>query len=391
MQEKGSSPQNCLKGVSLKIGIVCYPTLGGSGVMATELGQQLAFKGHEVHFITYEPPFRLKLDEKNIFFHKVEINQYELFKYPDYALTLAVQIAHVAKNCQLDLIHVHYAIPHAASAFLAKQLLKTSPKVITTLHGTDITLVGKDPAYHDIVKFSIEASDGVSCVSNHLRLDTCRLFNICCNVEVIYNFFIPQKELIGKKPLKDLFVGEEEFLILHSSNFRSVKRPVDVFRTFQLITDSVKAKLLLIGTGTGLETIREMAHEANMEEKVIFLGKSLDVDPYTASADLFLLPSEQESFGLAALEAMAYGVPVVATNVGGLPELIKNGETGFLSPIGDVGKMAEDSLRLLKDRKLYERFSQAGTARAKDLFSVEKILPQYESFYNSILRRTMPI
>lgn len=375
----------------MKIGMVCYPTLGGSGVMATELGHELALQGHEVHFITYEPPFRLRLDEKNIFFHKVEINQYELFKYPDYALTLAVKMAHVAKHHKLDLIHVHYAIPHAASAFLAKQLLKNPPKIITTLHGTDITLVGKDPAYHDIVKLSIEASDGVTCVSNQLLLDTCHLFNICCDIEIIYNFFIPQRDLIGKKPLRHLYVEEGEFLILHSSNFRSVKRPKDVFRIFQRISESVKAKLLLIGSGTGLDVIREMALQANMEEKVIFLGKSQDVDPYTASADLFLLPSEQESFGLAALEAMAYGVPVVATNVGGLPELIKDGETGYLSKLGDVDKMAEDSLRLLKDPKLYKQFSQASVARAKDHFSVEKILPQYENVYNSILRRTMPI
>lgn len=376
----------------MRIGIVCYPTLGGSGIMATELGHQLALRGHEVHFITYELPLRLRLEDKNIFFHEVEINQYDLFKYPDYALTLAVKIAQVAKLYHLEILHVHYAIPHAASAYLAKQIIaKPLPKVITTLHGTDITLVGRDPAYYEIVKFSIEKSDGVTCVSHSLSQQTCKYFKICCNIQVIYNFFISKKELISKKMLAKSFCEKGEYLLIHSSNYREIKRPQDLIPLFLEVKKSVPAKLLLLGSGPGLDHIKKEVDRLKLIDQVLFLGISRDIDPYIACADLFLLPSEQESFGLAALESMAYGVPVIATNSGGLPEVVLDGETGFLSPVGDIKKMAKDCIYLLKHPEIYKRFSQNSIQRAEKLFGADKIVNEYEEYYTSILRRTMPI
>jgi L-malate glycosyltransferase len=370
----------------MKIGIVCYPTLGGSGILATELGQELAKRGHEIHFIAYDVPFRLQGEEKNVFFHEVEISQYELFKYPDYTLTLSVEMAAVAKRHQLDLLHVHYAIPHATSAFLAKQLLNHQKvAVITTLHGTDITLVGKDPAYFEIVKFSIEQSDGVTAVSNSLKCQTCCHFGIEKPVEVIYNFFIPRPELNNAKPMRHLFVEEGQKLLLHSSNYRAVKRPEDVVHIFKRVRQKVPSRLLFLGSGGEIESVRNLVDVEGLSKEVIFLGKSREVDPYVASADLFLLPSAQESFGLAALEAMAYGVPVIASNVGGLPELVEQEKTGYLSPIGAIDEMSENAIRLLKDEKLYQAVSQAATERAKNHFSVEKIVPLYEDYYKKIV------
>lgn len=372
----------------MKIGIVCYPTIGGSGVLATELGQELAQRGHEIHFITYEIPFRLKLEERNIYFHEVEINQYDLFKYPDYALTLAVKIADISRQYDLDILHVHYAIPHATSAYLAKQILGTvKPAVITTLHGTDITLVGKDPAYHQIVKFSIEQSCGVTAVSNSLRDQTCKYFGICHPpIEVIYNFFIPRCNLLGKKAIRNRFATEDEKLIVHSSNFRPVKRVGDVVRIFLAVRKKIKCKLLFLGSGSGLEEVREMVEQHHLGQEVFFLGNTRYVDPYVSSADLFLLPSSQESFGLAALEAMAYGVPVVASNVGGLPELIEHGVTGYMAPEGDVNLMAEYAIQLLSDSVLHDQMGKAARQRAQDNFSVNKIVPQYELYYEKTLK-----
>jgi L-malate glycosyltransferase len=371
----------------MKIGIVCYPSLGGSGIIATELGHELAAKGHEVHFITYEIPFRLRLEEKNIYFHEVEINQYDLFKYPDYALTLAVKIVKIAKWYDLDIIHVHYAIPHATSAYLAKEILGTKkPAVITTLHGTDITLVGREPSYSPIVKFSIEKSCGVTAVSESLKQQTCESFNICRHIEVIHNFFIPRSNLLGTKPLRKEFVANGEKLLLHSSNYRPIKRAEDVVRIFQEIRKKVKSRLLFLGSGPGLDEVHRMVSELKLAKDVFFLGKSHDIDPYVSSADLFLLPSEQESFGLAALEAMAYGVPVVASNVGGLPELIEHGKSGFLAAPGDIKKMSEYGIELLTNPKLYEKISEASIKRAEAKFSVCKILPQYEKFYEKVLK-----
>lgn len=369
----------------MKIGIVCYPTVGGSGVVATELGHELAARGHEVHFITYEIPFRLRIEEKNIFFHEVEINQYDLFKYPDYALTLAVKMVDVSKHYQLDVLHVHYAIPHATSAYLAKSILgKNSPNIITTLHGTDITLVGRDPAYFEMVKFSIQNSCGVTAVSQNLRCQTHKYFGIEKEIEVIYNFFTPRRSLIGKKVLRSSFVNENEKLLLHSSNYRSVKRVEDVVRIFQEVRKKIDSKLVLLGSGTGIEDIRTMVAELNLQDEVFFIGKSRDVDPYISSSDLFLLPSSQESFGLAALEAMAYGVPVVCTNVGGLPEVIEDGKTGFLSSVGDISKMSADAIQILSNPIAYKKMSVNGIKTAKEKFCVNKIIPLYEAFYEQI-------
>lgn len=374
----------------VKIGIVCYPSLGGSGIVATELGHELAARGHEVHFITYEIPFRLRLEDRNIYFHEVEINQYNLFKYPDYALTLAVKIANVAQGYDLDILHVHYAIPHATSAYLAKQILGSKkPVVITTLHGTDITLVGRDPAYFQIVKFSIEHSCGVTAVSNKLKDQTREYFGIKKPIEVIYNFFIPQPGLVGTKPMRNLFVQPEEKLLLHSSNYRHVKRAEDVVRIFAEVRKKIKSKLLFLGTGPDLEDVRRLVGQLDLHKEVFFLGKSRNVDPYVASADLFLLPSEQESFGLAALEAMAYGVPVIATDAGGLPELIEQGKTGFMAKVADVAMMAEYSIAVLSDSDLYTKMSESCIKVAQEKYSVEKILPLYEKFYQKVYKETV--
>lgn len=375
------------KAGKLKIGIVCYPTVGGSGILATELGHELAKRGHEVHFITYATPFRLRLEEENIYFHEVEINQYDLFQYPDYTLILAVMIASVAENHDLDILHVHYAIPHATSAFLAKKILGRvkRPAVITTLHGTDITLVGMDPSYYKIVKFSIQQSCGVTAVSQNLKDHTNDYFCIDCPIEVIYNFYIPKKEYLGCKPFRGHYVKGEEKLLVHASNFRFVKRVGDVLKIFLEVKKTVPSKLLLIGSGPDLGAIRREVKERELCEEVFFLGTTQNVEGYIASADLLLLPSEQESFGLVALESMAYGVPVIASNVGGLPEVIENGLSGMLSPCGDIASMAENAIRLLKDELLYEKISQRAREVAAKKFSADLIIPQYEEFYRRIL------
>lgn len=371
----------------MKIGMVCYPSLGGSGVVATELGQHLAAEGHEIHFITYEIPFRLSLEEPNIFFHEVEINRYDLFKYPDYALPLAVKMACVAEECELDILHVHYAIPHATSALLAKQILhnRKKPAVVTTLHGTDITLVGKDPSYHQIVKLSIEKSDGITAVSQSLKNQTIETFHLKNPIDVIYNFIVPQNQLIGKKPLRKLFVKKDEKLLIHSSNFRSVKRPEDVLSIFMLVKKELPCKLVFLGTGEGVAGLRKIVCENRLEKEVFFLGKSREVAPYLCSADLFLLPSSQESFGLAALEAMSYGIPVVASDIGGIPEVVEHGKTGWLVPYGDVEKMASYAIKTLSDQKLYKEMSKNAQKDAAEKFCVCKILPQYVAFYEKIM------
>lgn len=372
----------------MKIGIVCYPSVGGSGILATELGHKLALRGHEVHFITYDVPFRLRLDEENIYFHEVEISHYDLFKYPDYALALAVKMADVTKQYQLDVLHVHYAFPHATSAFLAKELLECKKiKVITTLHGTDITLVGREPTYFQLIKFSIEKSDGITAVSKALKKQTCCHFGIKHGVEVIYNFFDPLKDLLNKKPLRSNFVTDKQKLLVHSSNYRTVKRPEDVIKIFKIVNQALDCRLLLLGNGNGMADIRQLVAEEKLDDQVIFLGKSRDIDPYVASADLFLLPSALESFGLAALEAMAYGLPVVASDTGGIPELIEHGKTGYLAPIGETQKMASYAIDLLSNEQKYAAFSQASSFRAANEFSSEKIVPLYEDYYKKILNR----
>lgn len=370
----------------MRIGIVCYPTVGGSGVVATELGHALVARGHEIHFIAYDIPFRLQIENPKIHFHCVPINDYELFQYPDYALPLAVKISEVSIENSLDILHVHYAIPHATSAYLSRQLLKEkSPAIITTLHGTDITLVGRDPGYHDIVKFSIEQSDIITAVSNNLKNETIKHFKIKKDINVIYNFFLPQKSILGHKPLRNNYVKEDEKLLVHSSNLRPLKRVEDVIRIFNEVRKEVPSKLLIVGHGLGIANLKKLVAELNINSEVYFVGKTMTVDPYVASGDLFLLPSSHESFGLAALEAMAYGVPTVASNVGGLPELITHGKTGFLAPCGDIKTMAQYAIHLLKDEKQYNQMSQECIKRAAENFCAEKIVPQYEACYNRVM------
>ncbi len=354
----------------MKIGIVCYPSIGGSGIMATELGHQLALRGHEVHFITYECPIRLREGE-GLHFHQVEINHYDLFKYPDYALTLAVKIANVAKAYSLDVVHVHYAIPHATSAYLARQMLDARIAIITTLHGTDITLVGQNPAFTEIVKFSIEQSDLVTAVSKSLRQDTIDSFAPNQEIEVIPNFFVPRK----------LDVTPTPNLIVHSSNFRPVKRVTDVVRIFAQVRKKIPAHLRLIGSGPCHQEVQRLVQTMDLVEHVTFIGSVPHLDPYIADAKLFLLPSAQESFGLAALEAMSYGVPVVASDVGGLPELVIHGETGYLAEVGDIEKMADLSIEMLNQQS----FGKKAQERALIHFSHDKIVPQYEQLYRGAI------
>lgn len=366
----------------MRIGIVCYPTVGGSGVIATELGHALSARGHEIHFITYEIPFRLQLENPNIYFHCVSISQYDLFQYPDYALPLAVKIAEISEEYSLDVLHVHYAIPHATSAYLARQLSqKKLPAIVTTLHGTDITLIGKDPSYKEIVKFSIEQSDALTAVSNNLKMETKRGLNINKSIQVIYNFFEPKKDVLGSKPFKNSYVKGDEKLLIHNSNMRHIKRVTDVIHIFYLVKKKIPCKLLLIGFGPEMYEIKKMVAELDLTESVYFLGSRIRVDPYVASGDLFLLPSSQESFGLAALEAMAYGVPCVCSNVGGLPELVESEKTGFLANPGEVDTMAQYALKILTNEKLALTMSENCVKRASENFSPKVIIPLYESCY----------
>ena len=349
----------------MKIGIACYPSVGGSGVVATELGHQLALKGHEVHFITYAIPFRLRLQEENVHFHEVEVNRYDLFEYPDYALTLAVKMAQVARDHDLDILHAHYAIPHATSAFLAREMIGSrKPRLITTLHGTDITLIGREPAFHPIVQLSLQKSDQVTAVSQSLKEETLDHFD--CPIQVIPNFFVPQKV----PDIRNQFVSGEEKLIVHASNFRPVKRIPDVLEIFNQIRASMAAKLLLIGDGPELQ----------MTEDTIHIGSVQEIDPYLKAADLNLLPSDRESFGMVALEAMAYGTPTVGTLAGGLPELIEDGISGILEGVGERAKMSQRAIALLQDQAAYQAMAQAAVARSK-AFSAEKVVSQYEELY----------
>lgn len=374
----------------IKIGIVCYPTFGGSGVVATELGKALAQEGHQVHFITYSQPSRLDFLNENIFYHEVDIRSYPLFEYPPYELALASKIVNVALNEGLDLVHVHYAIPHASAAYMAKQILKThgiTLPVVTTLHGTDITLVGKDASYEPVVTFSINESDGVTAVSEDLRRETYEHFNINNKIEVIPNFIDLEK---FKKQKKDHFkraiCPEGEVLIVHTSNFRKVKRIPDVIQIFNNIRKVIPAKLLMIGDGPERVPAEQQCRELGICQDVRFLGKLEAVEEVLSVADLFLMPSEKESFGLAALEAMACEVPVISTNTGGIPELNVQGVTGFLSNIGDVADMTRNALLIL-DKNNLPVFKQNALNRAKE-FDITRILPRYESYYYQVIEKT---
>jgi N-acetyl-alpha-D-glucosaminyl L-malate synthase BshA len=374
----------------IKIGIVCYPTFGGSGVVATELGKALAKEGHKIHFITYSQPSRLDFLNENLFYHEVNIRSYPLFEYAPYELALASKMVDVVKNEKLDLLHVHYAIPHASAAYMAKQILKTqgiSIPVVTTLHGTDITLVGKDASYEPVVTFSINQSDGVTAVSEDLRRETLESFNITKEIEVIPNFIDLEKFKKQKKDhFKKAICPNGEVLIVHTSNFRKVKRVGDVIKIFANIHKEIPAKLLMIGDGPERVRAEAQCRELGICDDVRFLGKQEAVEEVLSVADLFIMPSEKESFGLAALEAMACEVPVISTNTGGLPELNIQGGTGFLSNIGDIEDMTSKALLVL-DKNNLPRFKANALARAKE-FDLSKILPLYENYYQQVMERT---
>jgi N-acetyl-alpha-D-glucosaminyl L-malate synthase BshA len=376
----------------MKIGITCYPTYGGSGVVATELGIELAQRGHEVHFITYSQPFRLTGPQPNIYYHEVEVSHYPLFDYPPYDLALATRMAEVAEIYALDLLHVHYAIPHSVSALLARQMLATSPArrrlpFVTTLHGTDITLVGQDRSYLPITRFSIEQSDGVTAISKYLRERTMREFGIRDSIKVIYNFV--NCDLYRRDPQaaerRREYARDDERLLVHLSNFRPVKRVQDVIEIFHRVQKRLPAKLLLIGDGPERSRAEWMAMDKRIHDRVIFLGKQDRVHEKLAVADVMLLPSELESFGLAALEAMACEVVPIATNVGGLPEVIEHGKTGYLAEVGDVETMARCAVEILCDDGRRRRMVREGRTVAQGRFCSTRIIPQYEKFYRAVL------
>lgn len=372
----------------MKIGIVCYPTFGGSGVVATELGKALAEKGHHIHFITYSQPVRLDFFSENISYHEVAISKYPLFDYAPYESALTSKMVDVVKYEKLDLLHVHYAIPHASVAFLAKQILAShgiSIPVVTTLHGTDITLVGRDASYEPVVTFAINQSDGVTSVSEWLKKETYTHFNITKDIEVIPNFIDLKR--FSKKPkdhFKKAITPFGERLLVHTSNFRKVKRVQDVVHTFDIVRKEIPSKLLLIGDGPERAGIEKLCREINVCDEVRFLGKQDMVEEILSVCDLFLMPSESESFGLAALEAMACQVPVISSNTGGMPELNIHNQTGFLSNVGDVEDMAKNSIELLSDPEKHARFRKNALAQAKN-FDIHVILPRYEQYYQKVI------
>ncbi|MEY3631403.1 N-acetyl-alpha-D-glucosaminyl L-malate synthase BshA [Aquirufa sp. HETE-40SA] len=375
----------------MKIGIVCYPTYGGSGVVATELGKALALAGHEVHFITYTQPPRLDIFSENIFYHEVSVASYPLFEYLPYESALASKMVDVTINEKLDLIHVHYAIPHASAAYLAKQILKYKGihvPVITTLHGTDITLVGRDPSFEPVVTFSINESDGVTAVSESLKNDTYDEFEILSHIEVIPNFIDLQR--FQKRPhehFKKSLCPNGEKLLMHTSNFRKVKRIEDIVRVFALVRKKIPAKLVLIGDGPERSGIEVLCRELEVQCDVRFLGKMDGIEEALSLADLFLLTSEKESFGLAALEAMACEVPIISSNAGGIPEVNIHGVTGYVSEVGDVEDMAANAIKMLSDPLLHDQMKANALKRAQE-FDIVKILPLYEKFYERITSKS---
>ncbi|HUQ82109.1 MAG TPA: N-acetyl-alpha-D-glucosaminyl L-malate synthase BshA [Gemmatimonadaceae bacterium] len=375
----------------MKIGITCYPTYGGSGAVATELGIALAANGHEVHFITYKQPFRLPSFLPRIYFHEVDVGRYPLFEYPPYDLALAVRMHEVVKTHGLDLLHVHYAIPHATSAWIAREMLRearSDVKVITTLHGTDITIVGQDPSFHPITKFSIEKSDRITAVSKFLKQETFTAFGCtACSVEVIYNFIDPDVYDRGKYPetLREQVNGGKRVL-MHVSNFRAVKRVRDIVQIFAKVRGEVPSVLVMVGDGPDRGDAEAEARALGVDKDVFFLGKIDAVAPLLAGADLFLLPSQSESFGLSALEALASGTPVVGSRAGGIPEVVKPGITGALCEIGDVDGMAKASIDILSDRDRWMTMSRDAAADARARFSRDDIVRQYEALYEDAIR-----
>jgi N-acetyl-alpha-D-glucosaminyl L-malate synthase BshA len=371
----------------MKIGITCYPTYGGSGVVATELGKRLAEIGNEIHFISYALPYRLNSFSSNLFYHEVEVLQYPLFEYPPYSLSLASKMAEVIEFQKLDIMHVHYAIPHATSAYLAKQMMPDKNlKYVTTLHGTDITLLGGDPSFFKITKFSIEESTGVTAVSKFLRDKTIEVFDTNKEIEVIPNFVPFEMQNGGKNPeLRRCYANEDEFIITHISNFRSLKRVTDIVPILKKISSNIKVKMLMIGDGPERSKTEEQCRNEQLCDKVVFLGKQENIPDLLSLSDVVLIPSASESFGLVALEAMACGIPCVSTNAGGLPEVNINGKTGFTRGVGDIEGLAGAISTILHDRKLAKEMGKTGREIALNKFSAEIVVPKYIQFYEKIL------
>jgi N-acetyl-alpha-D-glucosaminyl L-malate synthase BshA len=373
----------------MRIGIVCYPTFGGSGVLATELGKALADKGHQVHFITYQQPVRLSEFNANIFYHEVRVPTYPLFDYPPYETALSSTMVDVIVNNNIDLLHVHYAIPHASAAYMAKKILEKQGKiipVITTLHGTDITLVGKDKTFAPVVTFSINESDAITAVSQNLADETYRNFKIEKEIKVIQNFVDVKR--FRKKPIdafRRVIAPHHEKIVMHASNFRKLKRVTDVVRIFAEINKKVPSKLLFVGDGPERPAAESLARELGVYDETRFVGRQEQIEEVLAISDLFILPSDYESFGLAALEAMAAGVPVISSNAGGLPEVNIEGETGYLADVGDVDTMSQRAIELLSDENKLKHFKTKAAAHAR-LYDIETIVPRYEALYNRFLQ-----
>lgn len=379
---------------SLKIGMVCYPTYGGSGAVATELGRILARRGHTIHFISYSRPFRLPLeDHENITHHTIDTMEYPLFLGPLYAISASVRIRDIILESNLDLLHVHYALPHAVCAYLANEMLEPRRRVpvLTTLHGTDITLIGSTPAFHPAVKLGLDKSTSLSCVSNWLEEKTCEYFDICERLNVIYNFVDPKlysREAAAGEVQRADFAASNEPVFLHVSNFRAVKCVPDVIRTFALVCARRPSRLLLVGDGPDLQPAMELARELGVGDRVTAVGECEDARPYFSIADLFLFPSAGESFGLAAAEAMACEVPVIGARVGGLPEVVEEGQSGLLFPVGDCEAMAGGALKLLADEPKLRAMGANGRRRMIERFSPDLIIPQYETLYDAMVGRT---
>ncbi|MBS1948041.1 MAG: N-acetyl-alpha-D-glucosaminyl L-malate synthase BshA [Bacteroidetes bacterium] len=369
----------------MRIGIVCYPTFGGSGVLATELGKALADKGHQVHFITYQQPVRLNEFNANIFYHEVRVSNYPLFDYPPYETALSSTMVDVIANEHLDLLHVHYAIPHASAAYLAKKILASQGKnipVVTTLHGTDITLVGRDKTFAPVVAFSINESNTITAVSQNLRDETYKIFDIRKEIEVIHNFVDVKR--FHKKPIdafRKVIAPDNERILVHASNFRGIKRVQDVVKIFSEVKKKISAKLLFVGDGPDRSMAENMAREMNLSDDIRFLGRQEQIEEVLAIADLFILTSEYESFGLSALEAMAAETPVLSTNVGGLPEINEDGITGYLCNVGDIETMGKKAIEILEDGETLKKFKARAFAQAKK-FDIHNIVPKYEALYN---------
>ena len=372
----------------MKIGIVCYPTFGGSGVVATELGIELSKKGHEIHFITYSQPVRLDALSSNLHYHEVNVPDYPLFKYEPYELALSSKLYDVISKYEIDVLHVHYAIPHAYAAYMAKKILNENGykiPIVTTLHGTDITLVGNHPFYKPAVTFSINKSDIVTCVSKSLMEDTREFFGIQRDIKVIPNFIdIDKYERKHNNCEKNVISKGDEKIIVHISNFRPLKRIIDVIKIFEKINSEISSKLIMVGDGPEKKKAKDYLRKNNLKNRVIFLGKTNEVDEILCSSDLFLLPSEKESFCLAALEAMALKVPVISTNIGGLSELNINGNSGYTSDIGDIDSMASNAIKILSDKSLKKKYSSQAFENAKK-YDIKKIIPLYESVYQEAL------